>query len=247
MKSTSLKIKILSGMLCTGLAFSGANLTFAAVKNNGSANDKSVTSMDLKAPIHNKKSAEARHAEMKVTLEIVVKESVASKIITKTEGDKVLEYVNAKSSKNRWNHKKDKKGKCNGARGGLFRELVTEGILTQKKSDALKEGMYVKKTEIKTLELKKGLDTLVVKKVLTIDQSNQVKVAMIARETGKKEMYKKMKDMSKKERIAYMEKTKRTVVDPMKVLINKGTITEEQEIEIQKVLPRYNHGDHSHR
>ncbi len=32
MKNTSLRIKILSGMLCTGLAFSGANLTFAAQK-----------------------------------------------------------------------------------------------------------------------------------------------------------------------------------------------------------------------
>ena len=247
MKSTSLKIKILSGMLCTGLAFSGANLTFAAVKNNGSVNDKSVSSVDLKAPVHNKKNAEARHAEMKVTLETVVKESVASKTITKTEGDKVLEYVNAKPSKNRWNHKKDKKGKCDGARGGLFSELVTEGILTQEKSDALKERMYVKKTEIRTLELKKGLGTLVVKKVLTIDQSNQVKAAMIARETGKKEMYKKMKDMSERERIAYMEKTKSTVVDPMKVLIDNGTITKEQEIEIQKILPHYNHGAHGHR
>ena len=250
MKSTSLKIKILSGMLCTGLAFSGANLTFVAVKNNDNVNDKIVSSMDLKAPIYDKKNAKARHAEMKVTLETVVKESVASKIITKTEGDKVLEYVNAKSSENRWNHRKDKKckkGKCDGARGGLFRELVTEGILTQEKSDALKERMYVKKTEIRTLELKKGLDTLVVKKVLTIDQSDKVKVAMIARETGKKEMYKKMKNMSEKERIAYMEKTKRTVVDPIKVLIDNGTITKEQEIEIQKVLPHYNYGAHSHR
>ncbi len=38
---------------------------------------------------------------MKVTLEIVVKESVASKAITKAEGDKVLEYANAEKPEKR--------------------------------------------------------------------------------------------------------------------------------------------------
>ena len=45
--------------------------------------------------------------------------------------------------------KNAKDGKCEGAKGGLFNDLVTEGILTQEKSDALREKMYIKNTETK--------------------------------------------------------------------------------------------------
>ena len=244
MKNTSLRIKILSGMLCTGLAFSGANLTFAATENNVSVGNVAATSMDFKDAANNKKQAQAHHAEMKVTLEIVIKESIASNIITKAEGDNVLEYVNTKSEKTRGEHKK---GKCDGTKGGLFNDLVTEGILTQEKSDALRKSMYVKKTEIKTIEMKKGLDILVVKKVLTIEQSNKVEKAINAKQVERKETYKKMKDMSESERKAYMKKMKSTNARPTKALIDNGTITKEQEIEIQKVLPHHNHVHHGHK
>ena len=64
----------------------------------------------------------------------------------------------------------------------------------------------------------------------------------MAKHAERKEIYKKMKDMSEKERKDYMKKIKSTKVSPMKVLIDNGTITKEQEIEIQKVLPQHNHG-----
>ena len=111
MKNTSLRIKILSGMLCTGLALSGASTSFAAVKHNGSANLKLATSMDFKIPMDKAKVEETRQTEMKAILEVVIKESVSSNIITQTEGDKVLEYVTVKAEKKCGDHKKDKKCK----------------------------------------------------------------------------------------------------------------------------------------
>lgn len=246
MKNTSLRIKILSGMLCTGLVFSGANLTFAATKNNSSVSKvTTATSMDFKDSANKKKEAKAHRAQMKVTLEIVVKESVASKAITKAEGDKVLEYANAKGLKRGEEHKKSKKEK--GAKGGLFSDLVAEGILTQEKSDVLKKNMYVKKTELKTIEMKKGLNSLVVKKVITIDQSNKVEKAIKTKDAERKDNYKKMKDMTEAERKAYMKKMKITIVSPTKELVDNGTITKEQDVEIQKVLPQHNRCHHGHK
>lgn len=247
MKSKSLKIKILSGMLSAGIAFSSASLTFASVKDNSIGNKEVATSINFKNSAKNKKAAKAHHAQMEGTLKIVIKESIASKIITQDEGDKVLKYVTAKSEKNSINHKKHKtckRGKCDGTKGGLFNDLVTEGILTKEKSDVLREKMYVKRTEIKTLDLKNGLNTLVVNKVITIEQSNKVQIVITARHAERKEMYKKMKNMSEKDREAYMKTIKDTKVSPMKVLIDNGTITKEQGSAIQKILPQHNHGHH---
>lgn len=230
MKNTSLRIKILSGMLCTGLAFSSTAITFASVNNNDSAR---VTSMNFKCSEHDKRGDESRHKEMKITLEVVIKESVSSNAITKAEGDKVLKYVNTSENNS------------GGAKEGLFKGLVTEGILTKEKSDILREKMYVKNAEIQIVEVRKGLNILVVKKVITMEQSNKVQKVIKAKHFERKEMFKKMKDMNEAERKAYMKKMENTKVSPMKALIDDGTITKEQEIEIQKVLPQHNHGHHN--
>jgi hypothetical protein len=247
MKNKSLRIKILSGMLCTGLALSGARVSFAAIKPNGGVNKKVATNMSFKVPMDNKKVEDTRYTEMKVLLQAVIKESVRSNIITPTEGDKVLEYVTTKADKKCRDSKDDKKckkEKCGEAKGGLFNDLVTDGILTQAKSDALREKMYVRKAELRTQELQKGLKTLVTNKILTMEQSNKVQEAILARDAERKENYKKIKNMGVKERKKYMKKIRSTKVDPMKVLIDNGTITKEQEKEIQKVLPHYGHGHH---
>lgn len=250
MKKKDLRIKILSGMLCTGLVCSGASLSFAAEKNNGSVNEKLATSMDIKVPMDKEKVEKERRAEMKVTLEAVIAESVTSKIITQAEGDKVLEHVKLKSQKKSGDNSREEKcksGKCEGGKGGLFNELVTEGILTKEKSDALREKMHLKNTELSHEKLQNDLNMLVTSKVITTDQSNKVKEAILARETERKENYKKMKDMTEKERKDFLKKIKSSKVNPMKVLIDNGTITIEQEKEIQKILPHYNHAKHGGR
>ena len=50
-----------------------------------------------------------------------------------------------------------------------------------------------------------------------------------------------MKDMSEKDKKDYMKKNKSNKVNPMKVLVDNGTITKEQEKEIQKILPHHKH------
>ena len=50
--------------------------------------------------------------------------------------------------------------------------------------------------------------------------------------------------MSEKERQEYMKKMDKTKVNPMKALVDNGTITKEQEAKIQQVLPQHGHGHH---
>ena len=238
-------MKILSGMLSAGIALSGSSLAFAT--GNNSENEKATTSINFRHSKSDKKAAKEHRAEMEAALQSVVKESENSNIITKAEGDKVLEYVKVKSDENRMDNKKNKegkKGKCEGKKGGLFNDLVTEGILTKEKSEALREKMYVKRTEIKTAQIKTGLKGLVDDKVITTEQSNKVQAIITTRQTQGKENYKKMQNMSEKERQEYMKKMDGTKVNPMKALVDNGTITKEQEAKIQQVLPHHGHGHH---
>lgn len=243
MKNTSLKMKVLSGMLCAGLTFSGTNISFAAVNQENNSVGNLVTSMNFKVSMDKKKIEEVAQAKMKDTLEVVIKESVQSNIITRDEGDKVLKYLAERSDKKCEGGKKCKKERGDHKKGGLFNALVTEGILTKEKADTLREKMYAKKAETKREELQKGLTILVANKVITIEQKNKVEEAIMATEAQRKEDYKKMRDMTKEEREEHIKKMKDNKIDSMKVLVDNGTITKKQEKEIQKVL----HQNHHHK
>ncbi|MCB2289979.1 hypothetical protein LGK97_09390 [Clostridium sp. CS001] len=238
MKNISLRMKVLSGMLCAGLTFSGTNISFAAANKENNLAVKPVTSINFKDSMDKKKIEESAQAEMKGTFELVIKESVEANIITRDEGEKVLKYLAEKSDK-----KCESGKKCKKEKGGLFNALVTEGILTKEKAGMLHEKMYIKKAEIRKEELQKGLTTLVDNKVITIEQKNKVEEVIMAVETQRKEEYKKMKDMTKEEREKHMKKMKDTKINSMKVLVDNGTITKKQEKEIQKVL----HKNHQHK
>ncbi|MGH4119436.1 hypothetical protein [Clostridium sp.] len=242
MEKTSLRMKILSGMLCTGLALSSTSITFAAVRESSNLNEKLATSMSFKVTVDNEKAKEARHADMEGTLEGVIKESVQSGIITADEGKRVLDHVATKSDKRSGDNSECKN--CKGEKGGFFNELVTEKILTQEKSDALKEKMHLKKTEIRAAELRQSLNILVVNKVLTPEQKEKVEKAIMANYAQRKENYSKMKDMTKAEKKAYKKEMKKNKKSPLKALIDNGTITKDQEKEIQKILPHHKHGHH---
>ncbi len=241
MKKTSLKIKIISGMLCMGLVFTQGSLTFAAENDNGNAKINLASNVDIKVPMDMEKGNQDRQVAMNAVLENVIKQSVVDGIITKSEEGKVLEYINTKY------RKKCKNGKCDGAKGGLFTDLVTEGILTKEKSQALREKMHLKTTELRNENIQKGLNTLVTSKVLTEAQCAKVKEAIMAREVERRDNYTKMKDMKESQRKEYMKKIKKNQVDPMKVLLDNKIITKEQEKEIQKVLPQYHKHKHGYR
>ncbi|MGK0465514.1 hypothetical protein [Clostridium sp.] len=243
MKKTSLRMKILSATLCTGLALSSTSVSFAEARQSGSLNEVVATSMDFKASVDNEKEGQGRFAEMKGTLEIVIKEGVLSNTITADEGKKVLEFVATRSEK-RSGEDKDCKN-CKDEKGGLFNELVDAKILTQEKSDALRDRMYLKKTQIRSEQLQRGLNILVDKKVLTPEQKEKVKKAIRSNDAQRKENYSKMKGMTKKQIKAHIKEMKKKNINPMKALIENGTITKEQEEEIQKILPSHNH-KHGH-
>ena len=246
MKNISLKMKILSGMLCAGLAFSGTNISFAAVKESDNTEIKSVTSINSKAPMEEKKIEDPAREKMRVTFKATIKECVESNIITRAEGDKVLKYVTEKVEKNCGDNGDCKKERDNYKKGGLFNELVTEGILTKEKADAVREKMHTKKIKIKTEELKKGLTTLVENKVLTIEQRNKVEEAIMSTYAQRSEDYKKMVNMTEEEQKDHMKRMKDTEIDAMKILVENGTITKDQMKEVKKVLHHNHKHDHKH-
>jgi hypothetical protein len=240
MKKTSLRMKILSATLCTGLALSSTSVSFAAVSQGGSSNEVVATSMDFKVTVD--KEEQERSAEMKGTLEIVIKEALLSSAITEDEGKKILEFVATRSEK-RSGEDKDCKN-CKDEKGGFFNELVDAKILTQKKSDGLRDRMYLKKTEIRSEQLQKGLNILVEKKILTPDQKGKVDKAIKENDALRKENYSKMKGMTKEQMKDHKKEMKKNKINPMKALIEDGTITKEQGNEIQKILPSHKHGHH---
>jgi hypothetical protein len=242
MKNLSLRMKVLSGVLCAGLTFSGTNISFAAVKQEGNAPVKFVTSMNATVPMDKVEgSAQLKRNDI---FEALIKESVDSKDITRDEGNKVLKYVAEKVDKKCGDNKKCKKERGDHGKGGLFNELVTEGILTKEKSDVLREKMHAKGVKIKTEELQKGLTTLVDNKVLTIEQRGKVEEAIMAKYAQRKEEFKKMRTMNEKERKEHMKKMRDTESDPMKELVDNGTITKDQMKEINKVLHHRHHYEH---
>jgi 2,3-bisphosphoglycerate-independent phosphoglycerate mutase len=244
MKNLSLRMKVLSGVLCAGLTFSGTNISFAAVKQEGNAPVKFVTSMNAAVPMD--KVEDSAQPKRNDIFEALIKESVDSKDITRDEGEKVLKYVAEKVEKKCGDNEKCKKERGDhGKKGGLFNELVTEGILTKEKSEVLREKMHAKGAKIKTEELQKGLTTLVDNKVLTMEQRGKVEEAIMAKHAQRKEEFNKMKTMNEKEREEHMKKMRDTESDPMKELVEKGTITKAQMKEINKVLHHHhNHDEH---
>ena len=244
MKNLSLRTKVLSGVLCAGLTFTGTNISFAAAKPEGNAKVKFVTSINATVPMDKEKVEDSARTKRADTFEVLIKESVDSKDITRDEGDKVLKYVSEKVEKKCGDNEKCKKERGTHEKGGLFNELVTEGILTKEKSEVLREKMHAKGAKIKTEELQKGLTTLVDNKVLTIEQRSKVEDAIMAKFAQRKEEFKKMKTMNEKEREEHMKKMRDTEVDPMKELVEKGTITKGQMKEINKVLHHHHHDEH---
>ena len=242
MKNKSLRIKILSGMLCTGLALSASSISFAAENQGSITRENFVTSMDLKVTVEKHKEMKERHAKMKATFEVVIKESIKSKIITKDEGEKVLKYVAEKSEKKCEDKKDCKKVRDHKEKGGLFNELVTEGILSKEKANALREKVYIKKSEMRNEEIQKSLNTLVDTKVLTSEQSKKVVKAIKVAQEEKIENFKRMRELSDTEKEEFKKKIRDTKVNPLKALVDDGTITKEQEAEIQKIIPHHHHG-----
>lgn len=157
-------------------------------------------------------------AEMEATLKL----GVSSNIITQAESDKILAYENSKIKT------KDKKEKNATKKPDFFKELVDNGILTQAKADALKTSEQTQRDAKRQKDLETKLAKLVTEKTITQDQADKAKDAIVKAEATRKADFEKIKTMTQEERKTYMESNKVNHINPLKSLVDNGTITQAQ-------------------
>ena len=208
MKSISLKTKIVTGLITGGMLLSSVSLAFATTTEPLNHNGR--------APLGN----ECR--QQKGNLEATLKSGVSSNIITQDESDKILAYKNSKIKT------KDKKEKDITKKPDLFKELVSNKILSQAKADALKSSERIQRETKRQENLQANLKKLVTDKTITQDQANKIKDAITKAKDVKKADFEKTKNMTKEERKEYMDSNKIKHINPLKSLVDNKTITQAQ-------------------
>ena len=131
-------------------------------------------------------------------------------------------------------------------------ELVSKGIITPAKAEAIKAKMEQKNQEMKTArlnEVKSQLGTLVKKG--TIDQGQADKVIEYMNQMKEKVKIEKgsipqtekdkIKNMTEQERKAYFEKVRGEKGNFLKELVDNGTLTQEQANAVREII-RPQHG-----
>jgi Spy/CpxP family protein refolding chaperone len=172
--------------------------------------------LDGKVPFTNK------FTQPKGNLEDTLKLGVSSNIITQTESDKILTYHSSKIDST------VKKEKNTTERPDFFKELVDKGILTQAKADALKASEEAQRDAKRQQEVETNLTKLVTDKTITQNQADKIKDAMIKAEATRKAEIEKVKSMTEAERKTYMDSNKANHINPLKSLVDNGTITQAQ-------------------
>lgn len=208
MKSISLKTKIITGLITGGMLLSSVSLALASTTKPVSTNGRENFKSEFKQP--------------KGGLEATLKLGVSSKIITQAESDKILAYESSKIKT------KDNKEKNKMEKPDLYKEVVTSGILTQAKADALKASEQTQRATDRKQQLETNLAKLVTAGTITQDQSDKIKAAIIKEEAVVKADFEKTKAMTQEQRKAYMETNKVNHVNPLKALVDNGTITQAQ-------------------
>jgi len=94
--------------------------------------------------------------------------------------------------------------------------------------------------------LETNLKKLVTEKTLTQDQSDKIRATIIKAKAAKKANFEKTKTMTEEQRKAYFNSNKTNYVNPLKALVDNGTITQAQ---ADKVGLRSHHGAgvHNHK
>lgn len=256
MKSSklSLKAKILCGVLAGGVILSAGSSAFAASENASDSTQNSK--IEHRISMDRNKFNKDKMEEMNKVFESVLQEAVSSKIITQDESNKIKAYTDKKAEEAKQfmqqrkqveqketnkapkDRKIDRAGKIGKeGKGGLFAELVNEGILTQEKANILREKVNEKTKALREAKLKEDLSKLVTNKTLTQDQANKIEAAIKAENDARKADFEKIKNMTEEQRRKYMESKKNSYKDPIKSLIENKTITEAQGKEVRKILP----------
>jgi len=170
-----------------------------------------IGKLNGKAPFD--KEAGQPKAELTATLKV----AVSSNIITQSESDKILAYKSSKT-----------KTKDSTEKSDFYSELVSNGILTQAKADALKSSEQIQRDAKRQKDLETNLAKLVTDKTITQDQSDKIKAAMVKEEAVREADFEKTKAMTEEQRKAYMEENKANHINPLKALVDSGSITQAQ-------------------
>lgn len=118
------------------------------------------------------------------------------------------------------------------AGGMLFSSVITTFAATSKPVNT--DGKAPLRNDCREMVIKKqqdletNLKKLVTDKTLTQDQSNKIKAAIIKSKAVKKANFEKIKTMTEQQRKTYMNSNKKNHINPLKALIDNGTITQAQ-------------------
>lgn len=163
----------------------------------------------------------APDAEMAARMAEDLQAAVTANIITQAESDGITAFLTADKSK---------------PKAGLFADLVTNGILTQEKADALKANFEAQRELKHQEELKTALDKFVAENTITQDQADKITAAINAAEAARKAARDAAAAMSKADRKTYMDSFRGAEVKPLASLVADGIITQAQADTIGKEL-----------
>lgn len=243
--------KFITGAVVAGFVFATGFTTFAAQRNNNSC-----------AALNNAFAAEqTKHNRGFVRgdgLTSILTEMVKDGTLTQSEADKITEYrkekrksmkaemgkVKKMTEEERKNYFSTKKTE----RQDLLTELVSSGIITQAKADAIKARIQLKNQEMKAArlnEIKTQLSTLVSKGTINQTQADKVveylnrnssSKCKLVRDRNNEADREKIRNMTEAERKAYFESKKGEKGGFLKELVDNGTLTQDQANEIRKVI-----------
>ena len=242
MKSISLKTKIITGLITGGMLLSSVSLAFATTTkpaNPGALKSTEKIQRDTK-----------RQAD----LEINLKNSVTNKTITQAQADKIKAAIIKEKATKKADFEKMKtmteaqrktyrdNNKTNHI--NPLKDLVDNGTITQAqadkvgfgrhnkegrpKADALKSSERIQMDAKRTQHLETNLKKLVTNKTITQAQADKIKAAIIKEKATKKADFEKMKTMTEAQRKTYRDNNKTNHINPLKDLVDNGTITQAQ-------------------
>jgi hypothetical protein len=196
----SLKAKLITGLITTGVLLSSASFAFAAANSSGALSSDTIAQS---AP---GKYYEKNNAGKAANMQNRLKAAVTANIITQAESDRITAYMTAQEANKPAAPETGVKPDVGTAkRPDLFANLVTNNILTQAKADALNAYFESQRSEEEKQGLETALKTFVTDKTITQDQAALINFAVTANEASRKVAMDKVASMTEADREDYFE------------------------------------------
>lgn len=229
------KIKVFSMLVLGGLLLSTASMNLVSASSTTTAAKTSTTAKSSNIPAF--KGDGRGHGGMMLN---DFSGAVTANIITQTESDKITAYFKSQmpstaKQDTKPTAKPDNKGT---AKPDVYSELVSKGILTQAKADALKAYEDAQRQAQEKQELTSRLSTYVTNKTITQAQADKIVTAVMAEQANKKAEMDKVASMTEAQRKAYFDSQKSTQANLLTALVKDGTITQAQADKLTSVIGR---------